>query len=473
MAGSGQGAVERADPADHDLLVSRTLAAGPGEAVAAAISAAAAWRDWEEVPLAARCKLMWQMAEMIEAQRPIFVSNIIAETGKTLSEAEKEVDAALAEVTAAINTFEGNEGETHGSHLLTYRSIGTVFLVTPFNFPLAAVLRKLVPSLLAGNCAIVKASELTPLTSVQLFNLLDSLPMPRGTVNLLLGNGASLLGAVLDSPGLAAISLTGASRTGDAIAAAISCRNIRLQAETGGSNAVIVLADADLDRAAADVAAHAFACAGQWCTGTRRVIVETPVISAFTGRLLAEIDVIRVGPGRDLEASMGALVTPRQRDRVEATVNRFISAGARCLAGGDRPTAPECERGAFLQPTLLTDIPCYEALCSEEVFGPVLFLSRANDREEALKLANAGCFGLSASIYTSDEEAASVLGARLAAGLVHINLPTGFRDPTLPLAGWRESGRGIPESGRFSRDFFTRVQTIYRMPQQDERKIRT
>lgn len=472
VVGSGQGAVQRTDPADCERLVSRSIPAGPREAVATAAAAAVARPDWEAVPLVQRCDLMRQLAQMIKAEGPTLATSITDETGKTLSEAEKEVDAALVEITAAIDAFDGNISETHGPNLLTYRPIGTTFLVTPFNFPLAAILRKLVPSLLAGNCAIVKASELTPLTSVHLFRMLDALHMPRGTVNLLLGDGAALLDAVIDSPGLAAISVTGSSATGAAIAAMIGHRNIRLQAETGGSNAVIVLADADLDKAAADVSAHAFACAGQWCTGTRRVIVELPVLGAFTERLLAHVSAIRVGPGRDPQTSMGALVTLRERDRVQGAVERFIRAGARCLVGGGRPAGLEHQRGAFLQPTVLTDITSYESVCSEEVFGPVLFLVSAGDREEALQLANVGCFGLSASIYTGDEEAGSALGARLAAGLVHINLPTGFRDPAMPLCGWRQSGRGIPESGRFGRDFFTRVQTIYRRPQQDDRRAR-
>ena len=251
---------------------------------------------------------------------------------------------------------------------------------------------------------------------------------------------------------------TRSNATGEAIAEAIGARDIRLQAEMGGSNAVVVLADAELENAAASVVEHGFACCGQWCTGTTRVIIEVSVYDEFTAILLEKIRQIAVGA----RTGMGPLISASQRQRVADAVADLVEKGASVLVGGNRPANDEFRYGNFFEPTVLADIDDLVALSDQEIFGPVIALVTAASVDDAISKANAGQYGLSFSVFTRDPETAEQVVSNIDAGLCHINLPTGFRDNALPLTGWNQSGRGIPECGTYARDFFTQTKTIYR-----------
>jgi len=357
--------------------------------------------------------------------------------------------------------FRDGAVETINGHQVLFEPLGVVLLITPSNFPLAAVMRKLVPALLAGNTVVVKASELTPLTANLLLEAFGDEGLPPGVANLVLAAGHAVAAAMIEVPGLRAISMTGSNAAGEAIAEAIGGRDIRLQAEMGGSNAVVVLADADLEEAAESVVEHGFACSGQWCTGTTRVIIDASVYDEFTAMLLEKIQRISVGTA----TGMGPLISRVQRQRVEDAVTALVDAGAKVLAGGMRPSGDEFSYGNFFEPTVLSGIDDKYSLSDREIFGPVILLFSAASSSDAVTIANAGQYGLSFSVFTGDSDAGEQVVSKIDAGLCHINLPTGYRDNALPLAGWKNSGRGIPECGRFARDFFTQTKTIYRASQ--------
>jgi acyl-CoA reductase-like NAD-dependent aldehyde dehydrogenase len=457
---SSEPVFELTDPADRRRVVSQTLAASPDDVVGAIDAATTAYPAWCRTALSDRLEFMQRVLAKIDDAREDFARAITTETGKTNPEAQKEIAATIDESRTQLEIFERGNTEIAG-HRIVREPLGVVLLVTPSNFPLAGVMRKLVPALLAGNSVVVKTSELTPMTSVLLFMALEEARLAPGVANLVLADGATVVPLMISREELKAISLTGSSATGQAIAAAIGERNIRYQAEMGGSNAVVVLADADLDKAVADIAEHGFAYCGQWCTGTSRVIVEQSVYERFV--ILLEQEVLKIVPGSGLEptTTMGPLISRAQQHQVENAVNKLIAEGARAVAGGAIPAHDEFANGNYFEPTLLVDIGDYDAFCNTEIFGPVVAVVPASGVEDALEKANAGQYGLSFSIYTSDLEVAEQFVAFVDAGICHVNLPTGMRDNALPVSGRKNSGRGTPECGTYARDFFTNPKAVY------------
>jgi acyl-CoA reductase-like NAD-dependent aldehyde dehydrogenase len=448
--------VELGNPADRRETVSCSIYATRKEAAQAVENASSAWFGWRGKSVGERIALLERLVTAIVENTDDFARAINSETGKTIVEARQEVKATVAETRSQIELFRDGTVEVINGHQVRLEPLGAVLLITPSNFPLAAVMRKLAPALLAGNTAVVKASELTPLTASLLFAVLDDLGPPPGVANLILAEGREVVAAMIDVPDLRAISITGSNEAGEAIAEAIGGRDIRLQAEMGGSNAVMVLADADFENAATSVVEHGFSCCGQWCTGTSRVIIDETCFEEFTALLLQKVRQLKVGSG------MGPLISQGQLERIEEAVAALVDAGASVLHGGKRPTGDELLHGNFYEPTILAGIDDYHALSDREIFGPVIALLSAASLDEAVSMANAGQFGLSFSVFTRDSEVAEQVVSRIDSGLCHVNQPTGFRDNTLPLAGWKRSGRGHSECGRFARDFFTQTKSVYR-----------
>ncbi len=441
--------VELGNAADTREPVSRTSHANMAEAERAMQVAVGAWPKWRATAYAKRRSYAAAIARGVADRRGDFAFAISCETGKLLAEAEQEVDAAGVESRVQFDVFDPGPVRDLGEHQVAYEPLGAVLLVTPANFPLAAVLRKLVPALLAGDTAVVKASELTPLTATLLFEVIDAAGLPEGVANLVIADGRDVVPAMIEVQGLAAVSITGSSTAGAAVAEAIGARNIRLQAELGGCNVAAVLADADLDLAADAIVAHGLACCGQWCIGTTRLVVDGSVADKLIVLLLERIGAVE----------LGAMISEAHRNGVEQALAGLAADGATFLTGGKRPDGDTTRHGWFFEPTLVevsaeTDVP--------EIFGPVLVLQRVHGVDAALAAANDGLYGLSISVFTDDDTVADRFVSAADAGMCHVNLGTGFRDNALPLAGRGLSGRGIPECGTFARDFFTQTKAIYR-----------
>ncbi len=413
---------------------------------------------WKNTPLLKRIELLENCLSLIEVNRESIARTITRENGKTLSESNAEISSSISEGRYQLKFFKVEEERSKDN--VRYEPLGPVLLITPSNFPLATIIRKLIPALAAGNTAVVKPSEVTPLTAVRFFGMMHEAGLPGGVVNLVIGEGSVIGPALLNRPALKAVSLTGSTLTGRSVSSQIAGRDIRLQAEMGGKNAVVVLKDADLELALDAVSTAGFACCGQWCTGTSRVIVELPVYNEFITRLAERIKNIKVGLGTDPDSQMGPLVSEAQFKKVVDAVESAKKEGARLICGGRKPKGtPE---GYYFEPTMFADVSPNMQIAREEIFGPVLAVIPAEDTGDAIRITNSSKYGLSASVYTEDEDAAEKIIDAIDAGLCHINLPTSFRDPSLPLLGWKDSGAGIPESGRFARDFFTKTKAIYR-----------
>tara|TARA_R110001583_G_scaffold195374_1_gene372385 strand:+ start:34874 stop:36304 length:1431 start_codon:yes stop_codon:yes gene_type:complete len=416
---------------------------------------------WKKTPLETRIRYANLLLDKIVNHKLEFAHIITSENGKTTKESLSEINASVEESKFHINFLKSNLNEIRGETETRYEPIGVVLTITPWNFPLATIMRKMIPALISGNPVIVKPSEYAPLTAIFLFELIDEIGLPKGVVNLINGSGEEIGFVLLQSDFVKAISFTGSNFTGNKIANLIGGKNIRFQAEMGGSNAVIVLNDADLNIVVPDIISNAFACAGQWCTGTSRVVAEEKVYDELIESLKKYIAKIRIGNGVDKNVDMGPVSNEKQFNSIINIINKAIKQGAKIEIGGETEKFIPLQN-YLIEPTILSNITSEMDIDIEEVFGPVLMVYKANDLKHALKIVNNGPYGLSASIYTDNVKKADKFIDEAECGLVHINLPTAFREYSKPLLGWKSSGMGIPECGRFMLDLFTKPKVIYR-----------
>jgi aldehyde dehydrogenase (NAD+) len=385
------------------------------------------------------------------------VALTVREVGKPLSEARGEVSRGVAILRYFAQmallpdgqTFPAGDSDT----LLMARRypVGVTALLTPWNFPVAIPLWKAAPSLACGNATILKPSSAATGVALLLHDIMAPL-MPENTFQVILGDAPSAR-MLLEDPRIAAVSFTGSVSVGREVVRRVAGRGARVQAEMGGQNASVVLADADLDRAAATIAYAAMGCAGQKCTATSRVIVQEPVYRAFRERLIAAIEALHVTDPRDEQTVVGPMVSDASR---AAALEVVAHGGGRILTGGQSLDHP----GFYLAPTLVELDEAAGPLATEEVFAPVAALIGAASPEEAIQTANAVRFGLVASIFTSDLGRALHLTHQLEAGMIRVNAPTSGVDYYAPFGGSKESSFGPREQGLAARDFYTETRTV-------------
>lgn len=447
------------NPADLTESVSRVYFADNFIVDNALESSLHASRTWREVKLEKRIELISDFLKKIKSDELHLAGVITKENGKTIKESFAEINSGLVEANYQVEFLSKALVKEEKKLEIKYEPIGTTLLITPWNFPLATLLRKMVPALLCGNSVILKPSEYTPLTSTEVIKLVDDLDFPPGVINLVLGDGK--VGNLLaQSKHIGGISLTGSTVTGLSIKNAVVNNNTRLQAEMGGKNCVAVLNDADIKIAARDIVSNGFACCGQWCTGTSKVVVDNVIADDLIKAILELTREIRIGDGRKSTTDMGPLISEAQLNKVKSAVKN--NEGAELLIGGKQPLDEKLSKGFFFEPTVFKNVDPNSALAQEEIFGPVLSIVTGKNAEDILSIVNNSKYGLSFSVYTNNETLAEKFINEVDAGLSHINLPTAVRDSGLPLLGWKESGFGIPESGRFALDFYTKTKAVYR-----------
>jgi aldehyde dehydrogenase (NAD+) len=426
-------------------------------------AAAKAFPDWADTSLSDRMNLLNRSLDALESDSERIVKLITKENGKTLNDSRAEVAAALGDArhhltdarrVLKIRKRQLNDGV---STSLRREPVGVYVLITPWNFPLATILRKLTPALAFGNTVVVKPSELTSGVACEWFAILAKQGLPRGVANLVLGRGQTLGPALLEHDALRGVSFTGSTANGLALSRSVAGRDARLQVEMGGKNSLLVLADADLDAAVEAALVAGFSCAGQWCTGTGRVIVEAPIAEAFCAVLVEKASRLSVGPGHRKSSQIGSLISKDRVRFAERVLKQSTLEGARIACGGKRAK----ENGYFFEPTVLVGVSETAEAFVEELFLPILPVATAANFDEGLRLANKGLLGLSASIFTKNKRKAELFCCRVEAGIVHANLHTAFRVSDLPVAAWRDSGRGVPECGDFAKEFFTRPRAVY------------
>jgi alpha-ketoglutaric semialdehyde dehydrogenase len=456
----------RTDPADRRQEVGLFADSGPADVDRAVTTAMAAQRDWAERAPLARAKILARAAALLDAATTDIGAVITREEGKPHAEAVGEV-ARAAEVfdyIASIVRFPVGGVFASARPEVTLRTVqrplGAVAVITPFNFPVFVPSFKLAAALVAGNSVVWKPSPVTPLTGVCVVEILLDAGVPAGVLGYLTGTSAELGEALVAHPGVAAVSFTGSSTVGRLVERRCADKGIRAQVEMGGNNAAVVLADADVDLAAAAIVDGAFSGSGQKCTATRRVYVDRSVASKLVDLVSARAAALSVGPGSDPDTEVGPLATDPAAERVMAAVARKIDSGGLLAAGGQRPVAAELWHGCYVEPTVIVERENDAVGMREEVFGPVVSILEVQDETEAVELTNTTPFGLCASVFTENLHAAERFVRQAAVGVVNINLPTTGIEPQVPFGGVKESGRGPKELGPRALDFFTHESTV-------------
>jgi aldehyde dehydrogenase (NAD+) len=308
-----------------------------------------------------------------------------------------------------------------------------------------------------GNTVVLKLAQEAPLTGLHIAAAFDEASIPDGVLNVVIGRGSEVGTPLVEHPQVRAISFTGSVAVGHQVRDEATALGKRVQLELGGQNPLIVMADADLDRAVEAAYAGAFWSAGQKCTATRRIYVESSVYDQFRAGLLDRIERGKVGDPADPETEVGPLVNEQQLNDVLAAVERGKKEGGTVLTGGERID----DEAYLVAPTLFENVADDAMLSCEEVFGPVTSLYRFDTLDEAIARANSVEFGLSASIFTTNLRSTDQFVKRLEAGVLHVNSQTAGADVHVPFGGIKGSGFGPHEQGRAALEFYTEVVTVY------------
>jgi acyl-CoA reductase-like NAD-dependent aldehyde dehydrogenase len=396
--------LEVRDPADVRSVVGEVPEMTAAQVAGAYSRARAGFATWRRTGVLDRAAVLARAAGLIRARLDDGATTVVRENGKTLAEARVEVTK-----TADFLDYYASFARQPWGELLSdarpgtqtsvrVEPVGVVLAICPWNDPLITPARKLGPALIAGNAVLLKAASQTPLIATWVAGLLSEAGLPEGVLQVITGRNSEISAALLAEPD--AVTFTGSNQVGGYLRRALADRNVRLQAELGGKNVSVVLADADLEMAAATIASAAFAQAGQRCTATSRLIVQA----------------------------------------------------------GAKPARPDLEYGCYVEPTLIRVTPA-QSLWREEVFGPVLAITTATGFEDAVRLANDTTFGLAAAVFTSSLTASATFIDLAEAGQVAVNLPTAGWDVHHPFGGFRESGSPFKEQGSPGLRFYTRIKT--------------
>jgi betaine-aldehyde dehydrogenase len=436
----------------HDPATGRRLLAVPEADAGDAADAVAAARhafdagSWPRTPVQERARLLERVADAIERERDELAWLETLDTGKTLIESRADMEQ-IAQVfryyAAEIRTARGDVNPVPGGalSLTVHDPVGVVAMITPWNYPLLQASWKIAPALAAGCTFVLKPSELTPLTSLRIVEMLAEAGLPDGACNLVTGAGATAGAALTADPGVDLVSFTGGIATGRAIAAAAAQNVTRIALELGGKNPNVVLDDADLALAADHALNAVFFHAGQVCSAGSRLLVHERVHEPLVERILERARRIRLGFGWEEGTEMGPVISPEHLANVEGYVRLAQEEGARLRLGGGRPEDPRLAQGTFLEPTVLTGLPHDGRVAREEIFGPVLTVETFASDDEALELASATRSGLAAGVFSGDAARAMRLARRLRFGTVWINDFHPYY-PEAPWGGFGESGVG-------------------------------
>ena len=451
------------NPSDLSDVVALVPEGDSADVDAAVCAATTAQRLWADVPGPGKAEVLHRWASVIQGRLEELAQLMAREVGKPIQEARGEAARAVAILRYYAGETVRKSGEVVPSQLpetlqFSLRvPLGVVGLVTPWNFPVAIPLWKAAPALAFGNAVVLKPSELASACADLLARTAQEAALPPGLFNVVHGLGRTVGEALLHHPQVKALSFTGSATVGARVAQVAAARNARFQTEMGGKNPALVLADADLDRAAALVCAGAMRFAGQKCTATSRVIVERRVLEPFLERLQAQIRAQVLGPVTDPFCTIGPLI---REEALAKSLGLLADYAPHILAGGKAVTDGQFGKGVFLEPTLVSGVAPDSPLATEELFAPVLVALPAEDLDEAIQLANGSAFGLSAALFTRDLPSALHYVRRIEAGLVRVNGDTTGVDPHVPFGGMKGSSSGSREQGRAAREFYTELKTI-------------
>ena len=454
-------------PANKTSVVGTFQMSNTEDASMAIAAADQARRAWADTPAPARGQILYRALDILERRAEEIARTITIEEGKPLADSQGEVRRAMNIIEYAAGEGRRMFGYTTPSELantLAYtvrRPLGIVALITPWNFPIAIPAWKLAPALICGNTVVFKPASATPMSAVKLVEVFEEAGLPPGVLNLITGPGASVGNALVESPQVQGISFTGSTEIGTDIYARGARLLKKVQCEMGGKNAVILLADADLDKALGGIVQGAFGSTGQRCTATSRAIVEAEIHDHFVEELLDRTSKLKIGDGLYPEVYVSPLASQYQQDKVMEYIGIGTEEGAKLAYGGHALSGGIYDQGYYVEPTVFTEVTRDMRIAQEEIFGPVLTVFKAQDLDDAVEIANSVQFGLSSSIYTRDIPKAYQYINTVETGMVHVNAPTLGGEVHLPFGGMKSSGVGQREQGTEAVDFFSEIITVY------------
>lgn len=417
------------------------------------------YRSWRRSPFGERARLMRSAAAYLRRHAARLASIVTAEMGKPIVESEAEVEKCAwncdyyAENAESFLRPEPRKSGARES-FVQYAPLGPVLAVMPWNFPFWQVFRFAAPALMAGNTAVLKHASNVPQCALAIEEVFREAGFPAGAFRTLL-IPSSAVPRLIEDPRIVAVTLTGSEGAGAAVAAHSGRFLKKTVLELGGSDAFIVLADADLEAAVRTAVRARFQNTGQSCIAAKRFIVAAPVYDDFLQRFVAAVARLVVGDPAERTTQVGPLARRDLLDELERQVRDSVARGARLLLGGSRRLG----RGYFFEPTVLSEVPLDTPACREEVFGPVAPILRAANLDEAVRIANSSPYGLGASLWTSDIDAARRAARGVEAGQVFINGMVAS-DPRLPFGGVKRSGYGRELSELGIREFVN-IQTVW------------
>jgi aldehyde dehydrogenase (NAD+) len=453
------------NPSDTRETVALFAPAGCPEVDDALDAATRAQRIWASSGIERRQRVLDAIGRELMVRADEIGELLAREEGKTRSEAVGEVvragqffvwfaGEALRVTGDTVDSVRPGVGVS-----ITREPVGVVAIISPWNFPIATASWKIAPALAFGNAVVWKPASLTPATAQALARIIAAQDLPPGLFNLIVGPGETVGAALVDHPGVAAVSFTGSHATGLELARRASGRFVRLQLELGAKNALVVMDDADIEAAADAAIFSAYSGSGQKCTAASRLVVHDCVHDAFIGALIRRLKTFRVGHALDPESRMGPVASAGQLAGCLRWLEIAEAEGCERIWGGElleRPTP-----GHYISPALLVGGSNAMRINREEVFSPLSCVIRMADLEEALSITNDTIYGLTAAIFTRSLTAAEHFRRHAEVGCVMVNLPTAGTDYHVPFGGRKASGFGPREQGRNAVEFFTEIKTSY------------
>lgn len=435
------------DPGNGDLVA--TVPESSRDDVATAILAARRAFDqgpWRKTTALDRGKFLFKIGDAIRAQAKMLAELEVRNCGKPLAEAEYDV----ADAANCFEFYGGLATKVHGETMqvpansmsfVVREPVGVCGQIIPWNFPLLMAAWKIAPALAAGCTLVLKPSELTPLTALELAKIINAVELPHGVVNIVTGPGAGAGEELATSMLVDKIAFTGGTVTGRRIATAATGNLKKVSLELGGKNPNIVFADADLESAIDGALFGAFANQGEVCSAGSRLLVQKEIHKPLIDGMLKKISKIKLGHGLTAGVKMGPLVSVAHREKVESYIKIGKEEGASLVCGGKRPEGKEFEKGNYLEPTIFDHVKPTMRIAKEEIFGPVLSVIEFDSEEDAIRLANDTEYGLAAGIWTKSVTRAMRVVKEIRAGITWINHyhPT-FNE--LPWGGYKQSGNG-------------------------------
>jgi len=455
------------NPANTEEVIGEFPFSTQADVYAAVSAAREAYKTWRLVPAPKRAEILFRIAELLVKRKEDFSRDMTREMGKILTETRGDVQEAIDMTYYMAGEGRRLFGQTTPSELpnkfgMSVRQpIGVCGMITPWNFPMAIPSWKMMPALVCGNTVVLKPAEDTPLSSYHLVEIMAEAGIPPGVVNLVSGDGPGAGAPLSKHKDVPVISFTGSTSTGRIIAENCAPDFKHYSLEMGGKNIILVMDDANLDLAIDGAIWGGFGTSGQRCTAASRIGVQKSVYKEFVSRLVARAKKLKVGNGLDPTVEMGPVINEQQLQTVMSYVEIGKKEGAKLLTGGHRLDKGDHAKGWFHEPTVFGDCEAKMRIAQEEIFGPVVSVIPIDSLEQGIEVANGVPYGLSASIYTRNVNAAFAAIRDLYTGIVYVNAPTIGAETHLPFGGTKQTGNGHREAAVAAIDFFTEWKSVY------------